>query len=54
MTIKPLILAISLLGLSINTATANTELLKETKQASHVQKQHDAQRESGLNKQNKL
>ncbi len=48
MTIKPLILAISLLGLSINTATANTELLKETKQASHVQKQHDAQRESGF------
>ncbi|OCH32290.1 flagellar motor protein MotA [Aliivibrio fischeri] len=48
MTIKPLILAISLLGLSINTATANTELLKETKQASHVQKQQDAQRESGF------
>lgn len=48
MTIKPLILAISLLGLSINTATANTELLKETKQASHLQKQQDAQRESGF------
>ena len=48
MTIKPLILAISLFGLSINAATANSELLKETQQASHAQKQHDAQRESGF------
>ncbi|MCP3697510.1 MAG: MotA/TolQ/ExbB proton channel family protein [Aliivibrio sp.] len=48
MTIKSLILAISLFGFSINTATANSELLKETQQASHAQKQHNTQRESGF------
>ena len=46
MTIKPLILAMSLFGFSLNTLAASSELVQETKQASHVQKQHNAEREA--------
>ena len=49
MTIKPLILAISLLGFSTYGVAASSELVQETKQASQDQKQHNAQRESGFN-----
>ncbi|PQJ84973.1 MotA/TolQ/ExbB proton channel family protein [Aliivibrio sifiae] len=48
MTIKPLILAISLLGFSTYGVAASSELVQETKQASQDQKQHNAQRESGF------
>ncbi|GLR73925.1 MotA/TolQ/ExbB proton channel family protein [Aliivibrio sifiae] len=48
MTIKPLILAISLLGFSLNTMAANSTLLQETKQASQIQKQHNTQREASF------
>ncbi|AZL86316.1 MotA/TolQ/ExbB proton channel family protein [Aliivibrio salmonicida] len=46
MSIKPLILAMSLFGFSLNTLAASSELVQETKQASHVQKQHNAEREA--------
>lgn len=46
MTIKPLILAMSLFGFSLNTLAASSELVQETKQASHVKKQHNAEREA--------
>ncbi|OCH23264.1 MotA/TolQ/ExbB proton channel family protein [Aliivibrio logei] len=48
MSIKPLILAMSLFGFSLNTLAASSELVQETKQASHVQKQHNAEREAGF------
>lgn len=48
MSIKPLILAMSLFGFSLNTLAASSELVQETKQASHVQKQHNAEREVGF------
>lgn len=48
MTIKPLILAISVLSFSANTSAASVELVQDTKQASQIQKQHNAQRESGF------
>lgn len=48
MTIKPLILAISLLGFSTYSAVASSELVQDTKQASQVQKQHNSQREAGF------
>lgn len=48
MTIKPLILAISLCGLFANSVIASTDLVKETQQASQAQQQHNTQRESGF------
>lgn len=48
MSIKPLILAMSLFGFSLNTLAASSELVQETKQARHVQKQHNAEREAGF------
>ena len=48
MSIKPLILAMSLFGFSLNSLAASSELVQETKQASHVQKQHNAEREAGF------
>ena len=48
MSIKPLILAMSLFGFSLNTLAESSELVQETKQASHVQKQHNAEREAGF------
>ena len=48
MSIKPLILAMSLFGFSLNTLAASSELVQDTKQASHVQKQHNAEREAGF------
>lgn len=48
MTIKPLILAISLLGFSTYSVAASSELVQDTKQESQVQKQHNSQREAGF------
>jgi len=48
MTIKPLILAISVLSFSANTSAASSELVQDTKQASQIQKQHNTQREAGF------